>query len=150
MPNKILIKKQPELDDDFKEKAKKEIADMIKNIKVRRYADDMKVQLDMYAGFDEETNEKLTLREILKSEKEIDFKTMSLKKKVEIVSDRFKIQRDFLIRIFGVGVIDQKRALKEIKKQSKIGIYIIESECKIINHVLEEAKSRIQKGVLQL
>jgi len=150
MPNKKLIKKQPELDDEFKEKARKEIADMIKNIKVRRSTDDMKVQLDMHAGFDEETNEKLTLREILKSGKEIDFKTMSLNKKAEIVNSRFKLKHDFLANIFGVGVIDQERALKEVKKQSKIGIYIIESECKIINRVLEEAKSRIEKGVLQL
>ena len=65
MDNKKIIKKQPELDDEFKEEVKKEIADMIKNIKVRRIADDMKVQLDMHAGFDEETNEKLTLRDIL-------------------------------------------------------------------------------------
>jgi len=150
MENKKIVKKQPELDKEFKEKAKKELADMIKKIKVRRIADSMEVQLDMIARFDEETNEKLTLREIVDSGKEIDFKTMSLKKKAEIVDNRLQIQTDFLIHIFGVGFIHQKRALKEVKKLSKIGIYIIESECKIINHALEEARRRIQKEVLQL
>lgn len=150
MENKKIIKNQLELDDEFKEEAQKEIANMIKNLKVRKHADNMEVQLDMDAGFDEETNEILTLRDLLKSEKDVDCKTMDMKIKAEIVSNRLKIQKDFLINIINIGFIHQKRALKEVQKRSKLGIYIIESECKLITRVLEEAKRRIQKGVLQL
>ena len=149
MENKKIIKNQPELDGEFKEKAKKEIEDIIKNLKVRKYADNMEVQLDMDAGFDEETGEILTLRDVLKSGKEVDCKTMDMKIKSQIVSNRLKIQKDFIINIINIGFIHQKRALKEVQKRSKLGIYIIESECKLITRVLEEAKRRIQKGGLQ-
>lgn len=140
----------PGLDDDYKDKIRKKIRENIKKIETRTPKQNLEAQLDMIGGIDEESNEKLTVREILEKNLEIDFDALSLKIKSDISIERIKERPEYEVFIPGVGKIDQATAINEIEKKSKLGKRLINIEIYTIQFVLEKAKRKIQAGELDL
>ncbi|MGB5913032.1 MAG: hypothetical protein WBH31_17710 [Promethearchaeia archaeon] len=146
------------IDSEWEENFRKKMRLILNNTKKTK-TQDMNVQLEMTAGFDEK-NEKVTLRKLIDMDFEPDFSKMSWKKRSEIAIDRINVkgeeyQRDIVgeyIKNYKEGDerINYDRALKEIKKASEIGKDLVEKECGEILIVLKEAKRRIEKGVLTL
>jgi hypothetical protein len=147
------------IDSEWEENFRNIMKQILNNTKKTNKTQDMNVQLDMIAGFDEK-NEKVTLRKLIEMKFEPDFSKMSWKKRSEIAIDRINVQKEeYQCDIVGEYVknykegderIDYNRALKEIKKASEIGKDLVEKECREILIVLKEAKRRIEKGVLTL
>jgi len=147
---KKVIIELPGLDDDYKDKIRKEIRENIKKIDSKTPKQNLDAQLEMIGGIDEETNEKLSVREILKRNLEIDFAALSLKIKSDISIERIKERPEYEVFIPGVGKIDQATAIIEIEKKSKLGKRLIDIEIYTIQFVLEKAKRKIQAGELDL
>ncbi|MFX0018880.1 MAG: hypothetical protein ACFFAK_08910 [Promethearchaeota archaeon] len=140
----------PGLDDDYKDKIRKEIRENIKKIETKTPKQNLEAQLDMVGGIDEEANEKLSVRDILEKNLEIDYDTLSLKIKSEIAIERIKVRPEYEVFVPGIGKIEQARGIDEIQKKSKLGKRLINIEIFTIQFVLEKAKRKIQAGELDL
>ncbi|MFX1323159.1 MAG: hypothetical protein ACFFAQ_16100 [Promethearchaeota archaeon] len=140
----------PTLDDEYKDKIRKSIRENIKKIEARTPKQNLEAQLKMIGGIDVEANEKLTVREILEKNLEIDFDALSIKIKSDISIERIKVRPEYEVFIPGIGKIDQATAINEIGKKSKLGKRLIDIEIYTIQFVLDKAKRKIQTGELDL
>jgi len=67
------------------------------------------------------------------------FSELSAKQRAEVVAQRIAQQPKFQIAMLGAGLIDQKRAMAEVKGQTAIGRALMEIEQRVINHQLAKA-----------
>ncbi|HXL79402.1 MAG TPA: hypothetical protein VN951_00885 [Pyrinomonadaceae bacterium] len=67
------------------------------------------------------------------------FSELSAKQRAELVAKRIAQQPKFQIAMLGAGLIDQKRAMAEVKGQTAIGRALMEIEQRVINHQVTKA-----------
>jgi hypothetical protein len=67
------------------------------------------------------------------------FSELTRKQRAELVAKRISEQPKFQIAMLGAGLIDQKRAMAEVKGQTAIGRALMEIEQRVINHQVNKA-----------
>ena len=81
-----------------------------------------------------------TLREVVDPDvPTMTFSELSPKQRAELVAKRISQQPKFQIAMLGAGLLDQKRAMAEVKAQTAIGRALMEIEQRVINHQLIKA-----------
>jgi hypothetical protein len=81
-----------------------------------------------------------TLREVVDPDvPTMTFSELSAKQRAELVAKRIAQQPKFQIAMLGAGLLDQKRAMAEVKAQTKIGRALMEIEQRVINHQVAKA-----------
>lgn len=84
-----------------------------------------------------------TLREVVDPETPtMNLSQLSDKQRLDLVAKRIEMQPDFQIAMLGAGLIDQKRAIQEVKSGTPIGRNLAEIEERLLNHVIETAKKQ--------
>ena len=83
------------------------------------------------------------LREVVDPETPtMNLSQLSDKQRLDLVAKRIEMQPDFQIAMLGAGLIDQKRAIQEVKSGTPIGRNLAEIEERLLNHVIETAKKQ--------
>jgi hypothetical protein len=67
------------------------------------------------------------------------FSELSPKQRAQLVAKRIAEQPKFQIAMLGAGLLDQKRAMAEVKAQTAIGRALMEIEQRVINHQVTKA-----------
>lgn len=81
-----------------------------------------------------------TLREVVDPEvPTMTYSELSPVQRAELVAKRISEQPKFQIAMLGAGLIDQKRAMAEVKGQTAIGRALMEIEQRVINHQVTKA-----------
>jgi hypothetical protein len=81
-----------------------------------------------------------TLREVVDPDvPTMSFSELSAKQRAELVAMRIAQQPKFQIAMLGAGLLDQKRAMAEVKAQTAIGRALMEIEQRVINHQVAKA-----------
>jgi hypothetical protein len=81
-----------------------------------------------------------TLREVVDPDvPTMTFSELSPKQRAELVAKRIAQQPKFQIAMLGAGLLDQKRAMAEVKAQTAIGRALMEIEQRVINHQVTKA-----------
>ena len=57
----------------------------------------------------------------------------------ELVEKRIAYRPDFKVAMIGIGIVDQERAMQEVRKQTPAGRTLINIELRTIAHVIEIA-----------
>ncbi len=84
-----------------------------------------------------------TLREVVDPETPtMNLSQLSDKQRLDLVAKRIEMQPDFQIAMLGAGLIDQKRAIQEVKSGTPIGRNLAEIEERLLSHVIETAKKQ--------
>lgn len=81
-----------------------------------------------------------TLREVVDPDvPTMTFSELSPKQRAQLVAKRIAQQPKFQIAMLGAGLLDQKRAMAEVKAQTAIGRALMEIEQRVINHQVTKA-----------
>lgn len=81
-----------------------------------------------------------TLREVVDPDvPTMTYSELSPEQRAELVAKRISEQPKFQIAMLGAGLIDQKRAMAEVKGQTAIGRALMEIEQRVINHQVTKA-----------
>jgi hypothetical protein len=81
-----------------------------------------------------------TLRDVVNPDvPTMTYSELSAKQRAELVAKRIAQQPKFQIAMLGAGLIDQKRAMAEVKAQTSIGRALMEIEQRVINHQVNKA-----------
>jgi len=81
-----------------------------------------------------------TLREVVDPDvPTMTYSELSAKQRAELVAKRIAQQPKFQIAMLGAGLLDQKRAMAEVKAQTSIGRALMEIEQRVINHQVAKA-----------
>jgi hypothetical protein len=81
-----------------------------------------------------------TLRDVVDPEvPTMTYSELSPEQRAELVAKRISEQPKFQIAMLGAGLIDQKRAMAEVKGQTAIGRALMEIEQRVINHQVDKA-----------
>lgn len=81
-----------------------------------------------------------TLREVVDPDvATMTYAELSPEQRAELVAKRISEQPKFQIAMLGAGLIDQKRAMAEVKGQTAIGRALMEIEQRVINHQVDKA-----------
>jgi hypothetical protein len=81
-----------------------------------------------------------TLREVVDPDvPTMTFSELSPKQRAQLVAKRIAQQPKFQIAMLGAGLLDQKRAMAEVKAQTAIGRALMEIEQRVINHQVAKA-----------
>ena len=81
-----------------------------------------------------------TLREVVNPDvPTMAYSELSPEQRAELVAKRISEQPKFQIAMLGAGVLDQKRAMAEVKAQTAIGRALMEIEQRVINHQVNKA-----------
>ena len=67
------------------------------------------------------------------------FSELSADQRAALVAKRIAQQPKFQIAMLGAGLLDQKRAMAEVKAQTSIGRALMEIEQRVINHQVAKA-----------
>lgn len=134
----------------FAEEKSKDIEDIIKRIKKTNSKQSMENQLNLIAWYDEKKGYR-KLKEVIDENKDLNLFSLSKEKKAEIAIMRINETKDYKRNSLRYGSIDQERALKEIgfrkngkrKKPTKLGMELIDLECREISLAYEKAKNNI-------
>jgi len=93
-----------------------------------------------------------TLREVVDPDvPTMTYSELSPEQRAELVAKRIAQQPKFQIAMLGAGLLDQKRAMAEVKAQTAIGRALMEIEQRVINHqvakgIREEQPKRAKKA----
>jgi hypothetical protein len=81
-----------------------------------------------------------TLREVVNPDvPTMTYSELSPEQRAELVAKRISEQPKFQIAMLGAGLLDQKRAMAEVKAQTAIGRALMEIEQRVINHQVNKA-----------
>jgi hypothetical protein len=81
-----------------------------------------------------------TLREVVDPDvPTLTYSELSPEQRAELVAKRISEQPKFQIAMLGAGLIDQKRAMNEVRAQTAIGRALMEIEQRVINHQVDKA-----------
>ena len=81
-----------------------------------------------------------TLREVVDPDvPTMTYSELSPEQRAELVAKRISEQPKFQIAMLGAGLLDQKRAMAEVKAQTAIGRALMEIEQRVINHQVDKA-----------
>ncbi len=102
-------------------------------------------QWKLPAGYSADGKKMATLQEVVDPETPtMNLSQLSDKQRLALVAKRIEMQPDFQIAMLGAGLIDQKRAIQEVKSGTPIGRNLAEIEERLLNHVIETAKKKRQ------
>jgi hypothetical protein len=127
------------------------IEDILKKSKgSRTKTERLMAQMDFPAALDKSSN-KISMRDLIKGEKKdlVDFLSMKPKNLADITIERIKAQKDFKVVILD-AVVDQAKAIDEIKKNTDLGKQLIDIEKLAMTFALNAAKKLKDKGELKL
>lgn len=83
----------------------------------------------------------LSLREVVEKEPfQMSFTDLTPEKKSELVVERIRLRPDFEMITIGKEIIDKIRAIKEVKRQTSLGLTLIDIEQRMIRMLLESAR----------
>lgn len=100
-------------------------------------------QWKLPAGYRSDGKKMATLQEVVDPETPtMNLSQLSDDQRLALVSKRIEMQPDFQIAMLGAGLIDQKRAIQEVKSGTPIGRNLVEIEERLLNHVIETAKKK--------
>jgi len=100
-------------------------------------------QWTLPAGYMASGKKMANLREVVDPETPtMNLSQLSVKQRLDLVAKRIEMQPDFQIAMLGAGLIDQKRAIQEVKNGTPIGRNLAEIEERLLNHVIETAKKQ--------
>ncbi len=81
-----------------------------------------------------------TLREVVDPDvPTLTYSELSPEQRAELVAKRISEQPKFQIAMLGAGLLDQKRAMAEVRAQTSIGRALMEIEQRVINHQVNKA-----------
>ncbi|HBB86858.1 MAG TPA: hypothetical protein DC047_04520 [Blastocatellia bacterium] len=81
-----------------------------------------------------------TLREVVDPDvPTMTYSELTPEQRAELVAKRISEQPKFQIAMLGAGLLDQKRAMAEVKAQTAIGRALMEIEQRVINHQVNKA-----------
>src|SRR5207237_4162933 len=81
-----------------------------------------------------------TLREVVDPDvPTMTFSELSPEQRADLVAKRIAQQPKFQIAMLGAGLLDQKRAIAEVKAQTSVGRALMEIEQRVINHQVTKA-----------
>ena len=81
-----------------------------------------------------------TLREVVDPDvPTMTYSELSPEQRAELVAKRISEQPKFQIAMLGAGLLDQKRAMAEVRAQTAIGRALMEIEQRVINHQVNKA-----------
>jgi len=81
-----------------------------------------------------------TLREVVDPDvPTLTYAELSPEQRAELVAKRISEQPKFQIAMLGAGLLDQKRAMAEVRAQTAIGRALMEIEQRVINHQVNKA-----------
>ena len=83
----------------------------------------------------------LSLREVVEEEPaRFDYVQLSSEQQSELVAERIRQRPQFDVGILGVGILDKKRAVNEVRARTSIGRTLIEVEQRMIKMLIERAR----------
>ena len=83
----------------------------------------------------------LSLREVIEDEPvRFSFIQLSLEQQSELVAERIKKRPQFEVGVIGIGIVDKKRAIKEVQNRTSIGCTLIDIEQRMIKMLIESAR----------
>ena len=83
----------------------------------------------------------LSLREVVEEEPaRLSFIQLSPEQQAELVVERIRQRPKFDVGILGIGILDRKRAINEVRTRTAIGRTLIEIEHRMIRMLLEQAR----------
>lgn len=81
-----------------------------------------------------------TLRDVVDPDvPTMSYSELSPEQRAELVAKRISEQPKFQIAMLGAGLLDQKRAMAEVRAQTSIGRALMEIEQRVINHQVDKA-----------
>lgn len=67
------------------------------------------------------------------------FSELTQQQRAELVAKRIEVQPKFQIVMLGAGLVDQQRAIAEVKAQTSVGRALMEIEQRVINYQVAKA-----------
>jgi len=74
-----------------------------------------------------------------------DFSTLDDDQRVDLAVKRIEFEEDYLLGSLGSGIIDQARAIKEIRAKTPVGRRLEQIEMSVVAHLLEVTKKEGDK-----
>ena len=99
-------------------------------------------QWKLKAGYRRDGSSMLSLRELLDAP-ETDARSLTdltEEEQAELTAERIRHQRKFKVSLVGIGTIDKKRAIAEVRALSPAGRTLIEIEKRAIRMAIEDAR----------
>ena len=85
----------------------------------------------------------LSLREVVENEPaRFSFVQLTPEQQSELVAERIRQRTEYDMGILGLGVLDKKRAINEVRDRTPIGCTLIEVEQRMIERLIERAGER--------
>ena len=98
-------------------------------------------QLDLPVSFDTDGNF-VTLRQIIETRVPVlSLASLSAENRARLTVKRIEAQPKFELAMVGAGIVDKKRAIKEVQSLSDVGLVLMEIEQRVISNLLESALS---------
>jgi hypothetical protein len=98
-------------------------------------------QLKLPAGFSSDGKKMASLKQVLAPEIPTrDFGELAPEQQAILTAERIRRQPRYKMGMVGAGVIDQKRAIAEVKAQTDVGRTLMEIEQRTIRMLKEKAK----------
>ena len=89
----------------------------------------------------------LTLREILEAGKHaLSLAQLSPSQRAELTARRIARQPRFELAMVGAGVVSKEQAIAAVKAQSRVGLLLMEIEQRVMQGILEDARSRVVRA----
>lgn len=99
---------------------------------------------DKVAGCKTANQEFATLRDVIdENVKTLDIDDLPKKKQRELVLKRLKENPDFKLNLMSAGIIDSKRAIKEIEDETLIGQTIVEIQRRAIHYLKAKVETQM-------
>lgn len=128
---------------------------MAKNKKVKKIGSKMRrrrtdtlleKQRKIPAGFHSDGSKPATLRDVLDPDvPTMQLTDLTLEQRAKLVAKRLELQPSIELAMVGAGMIDKTRAIKEVKRKTKVGKLLIEIEHQMIANLIEQAKKHDAK-----
>lgn len=103
-------------------------------------------QLKLPVGFNMEGSV-VNLEEVLTSSTEAQlWPELPDEKRAEITARRIELQPKFNLGLIGTGIIGKEQAIEEVRKQSRIGLRLIEIEDRLLTQLIHDIEQQVSRN----
>lgn len=103
-------------------------------------------QLKLPVGFNMEGSV-VNLEEVLTSNAEAQlWPELPDEKRAEITARRIELQPKFNLGLIGTGIIGKEQAIEEVRKQSRIGLRLIEIEDRLLTQLIHDIEQQVSRN----
>lgn len=103
-------------------------------------------QLKLPVGFNVEGCA-VNLEEVLTTNTEAQlWPELSEEKRAEITARRIELQPKFNLGLIGTGIIGKEQAIEEVRKQSRIGLRLIEIEDRLLTQLIHDIEQQVSRN----